>query len=132
MGEAILLYDGDCGFCSRSVRFAYARDPHARLRYCALQSEKGRALLREHGLPEDTRDTMVLLDADGAHTRSTGALRAARLLRAPWPLLARLGLLVPRPLRDATYDAVARNRHRLLHARACPAPEPGLRQRMLD
>lgn len=130
--DVILLFDGDCGFCSRSVRFAFRRDPAARLRYCALGSARGRALLREHGLPEETRDTMVLIDARGAHVRSTGALRAGILLRAPWRSLARVGLLVPRPLRDALYDAVARNRHRLFHGRSCELPEPELRQRMLE
>lgn len=114
------------------MRFLYRRDPRGRIRFAALASPTGRALLRAHGLPEGTRDTLVLVHEGRAHTRSTGALHAARLLRAPWPLLARAALVAPRSWRDAAYDAVARRRDRVLHARACPAPPEGLRARMLD
>lgn len=127
---AVLLFDGDCGLCSRGVRFLYARDPRGRLLFCALQSERGRALLRGHGLPEAALDTVVLLDGEGAHVRSTAALRALKLLRWPWPALAAF-LVVPRRLRDAVYDFVARRRHRVSRA-GCVLPEPGLRERMLE
>lgn len=129
---AILLYDGECGFCTRSVLFVYRRDPHGRFRFAALASPAGQRLLAEHGA-RDVGDTMVLVDADGVHVRSTAALRVAAGLRRPWPWLAALGRLVPRRLRDAAYGLVAANRHRLRGpARACAAPEPALRRRMLE
>lgn len=130
--HATLLYDGDCGFCQRSVRFVFARDPHARIGFAALQSEVGRRLLRAHGLPEDKSDSLVLVHDGRAHERSTGALLAGRLLRWPWSWLARLGLLVPRRARDWAYDQIARRRHALLHGRACPMPSAELRARFLD
>lgn len=130
--EAILLHDGDCGFCQRGVRFAYRRDPRGRIAFAPLQSATGRRLLREHGLPESKLDSLVLIHAGRAHERSTGALRAARLLRWPWSWLGGVGLLVPRVVRDAVYDAVARRRHRLWHASACPIPPARVRDRFLE
>lgn len=129
---AILLYDGECGFCSRTVLFLYARDPEARLRFAALASPVGAQLLARHALAAD-RSTVVLVDAEGAHVRSTAVLRAVRLLRAPWPALAALARLVPRRARDGVYRLVARHRHRLARAvDACARPTPALRARMLD
>lgn len=128
---SILVYDGACGFCARGVLFAYARDPCARLRFVSLQSATGQRLLAEHGVP-DARDTLVLLDARGAHTQSTAVLRSARLLRWPWSW-SYAAIVVPRPLRDALYRFVARNRHRLgPGVEACARPSPELRARMLD
>ena len=131
VGPAILLYDGDCGFCTRGVLFAFARDPHARIRFASLQGKVGRGLLSEHGLPLDVT-TLVLVDERGAHVRSTAVLRTARLLRWPWSW-AYAAIVVPRPLRDAVYRFVARHRHKLGPAvEACRMPTPELRARMLD
>lgn len=128
---AIMLYDGDCGFCSRGVLFAFRRDPRARLRFASLQSEVGRRLLAEHGLMDD-RSTVVLVDEKGAHVRSTAALRVARRLRWPWSWTY-AAIVVPRPARDALYGLVARHRHRLGPAvDACRRPSADLRARMLE
>lgn len=124
-----MLYDGACGFCSRSVRFVFDRDPEGAFRYASLASEAGRRLLREHGLPEGTLDTVVLIEDGRAHLRSTAALRVARRLRGAWRLLYAF-VAVPRPVRDWAYRQVATRRHGL--GLACPAPSPELRARMLD
>jgi len=128
---AILLYDGECGFCTRSVLFVFRRDPQGRVRFASLRSDAGRQLLARHGVAADM-STVVLLDERGAHERSTAILRAARLLRWPWPW-GYAAIVVPRPLRDALYRLVARHRHRFGPAvEACARPSPELRARMLD
>lgn len=128
---AVVLFDGVCNLCNRTVRFLYRREGAVPLHFASLQSEVGRALLREHGLPEDALDSMVLVDADGAHRNSTAVLRTMRLLRRPWSALGVL-LVVPRVLRDPLYALVARTRYRLWgRTDACPLPEPGLAERFL-
>lgn len=77
-------------------------------------------------------DTVVLVDAGRAFTRSTAALRVFRRLRQPWPLAYAL-IVVPRPMRDWIYDAVARRRYRWFGKReACMVPTASLRRRFLD
>ncbi len=128
----IILFDGVCNLCSGAVRFVIERDPEAEFRFASLQSERGRALLRRHGLPEDGMDTMVLVEAGRAYTNSSAALRVTRRLRRPWSWLRAL-LVVPRPLRDAVYGVVARHRYRWFGRReACLVPGPELRDRFLD
>jgi predicted DCC family thiol-disulfide oxidoreductase YuxK len=127
----IVLFDGVCNLCHGTVRFVLERDRAARFRFAPLQSEPGRALLARHGLSADALDTMVLVDAEGAHTRSDAALRIAAGLGAPWRWLAPLRRL-PRALRDPLYELVARRRYRWFGRRdACPAPPPGFRERFL-
>lgn len=128
----IVLYDGECGFCTRGVLFAFARDPRGRFRYASLQSATGRALLRRHDVPE-TADTMILVQDGRAYLRSAAALHVARGLRWPWSWLGALGFVVPRALRDAVYDLIAKRRHHLRPAEdACVNPSPELRRRLLD
>lgn len=131
--SAIVLYDAACGLCCRSAEFIATRDPAQRYRLAPLDSDAARRILAQHGLPPDQTDTVVLVDEAGrAWTRSTAALRIARDLRAPWSLLGRAGLLVPRPVRDAVYGLVSRNRRKWFGGPdACPAPSQALRARLV-
>lgn len=128
----ILLFDGVCNLCAGAVRFAITRDREARLRFASLQSPEGQELLRRHGYEPGTLETVVLIDAAGAHDRSTAALRLLRQLPAPWRWLGPTLLVLPRPLRDAVYGFVARHRYGWFGRRdACLVPTPELRARFL-
>lgn len=127
----ILLYDGLCGLCNGTVQFVLARDPGGPMRFATLQGEIGQAAIK--AIPElATVDSVVLLHRDGAWVRSTAALELARYLGGGWTL-ALVGYLVPRPLRDWAYDAIARRRYRWFgRYDACPIPSPETRARFLD
>ena len=128
----VLLFDGVCNLCNGAVAFVIRRDPRARLRFAPLQSPAADALLASLGVARDRLpDSFVLVEDGRVHVRSTAALRVARRLRFPWPLLA-VNLLVPRWLRDPVYDLVARNRYRWFGRReACMVPTAELRARFL-
>ncbi len=113
------------------MRFIARHDRKGRYRFAPLQGPTARRLLAEHGLAGGPMDTMVLVEDGRVHVRSDAALRIGRGLRWPWSWLAALGFLVPRPLRDAAYRWVARNRHRLA-GDACGVPTPEMRARMLE
>ncbi|MCX5738743.1 MAG: thiol-disulfide oxidoreductase DCC family protein [Proteobacteria bacterium] len=127
----VLLFDGVCNLCHGTVRFVLDRDRAARFRFAPLQSEPGRALLTRFALDPNATDTVVLIDAAGAHTRSDAALRVVRALGAPWSWAFAL-IAIPRPLRDAAYDFIARHRYRWFGKKdACPLPRPEWRARFL-
>jgi predicted DCC family thiol-disulfide oxidoreductase YuxK len=130
--SVIVLFDGVCNLCNGTVRFAYARDPAARLRFAPLQSAVGRRLIAGAGLPAaQSLDSLVVVERGTLRRRSDAALAIARHLRWPWPLLGALAV-VPRALRDAVYDLIARRRYLWFgRSAACPMPPPGLRGRFL-
>ena len=126
----VWLFDGYCLLCSRSVKFMLRREREPRLRFVAIQSPLGRRLAQSHGVDPDDPETFLFLHRGRALAKSEGVLASLRLLRFPWPLLARLLRLAPRPLRDRAYEAVARNRYRLFgRSAACMAPTPQQRAR---
>ncbi len=119
----IILFDGVCSLCDGLVKFVMRRDVGAgapRFRFAALQSRAAAPLLARHGVaPNEALASFVLVDeASGeAFRRSDAALRIAGALPQPWPLLGLLGSCVPRLLRDAVYDCVARNRYAVFGTR---------------
>lgn len=129
--EAIVLFDGTCGFCNRGVRWLIAHDPTGRLRFAPLQSQIGQKYLAQFGLPLDYLDSLVLIEEKRASTNSTGAFLILSYLPFPWKLLAGF-LIVPRFLRDIGYRFIAKRRHRIVKNNACAIPTPEQRARFID
>lgn len=130
--DAVVLFDDKCNLCNRTIQFIIRRDPRGRVRFATLDSDAARTRLNSGEPLPNPPDSIVLLEAKCAYVRSTAALRIARKLRFPWPLLYGF-IIVPRPLRDRIYDWIARNRYRWFGRRdACMVPTPELRARFLN
>lgn len=128
----VVLFDGACNLCNASVQFVLRRDPRARFRFAALQSQAAGELLAAAGWQGPRPDSVALVEGGRVLWKSSAALAIARKLRWPWPALAAFAL-VPRPLRDLVYDFVARRRLRWFGRReACMVPTKDLRARFLD
>lgn len=136
-GRHLLLYDGVCGLCDRTVQFLLRRDRHDRFRFATLQGALARAVLAPHGLDPDRLDTVYLVSDCGTpqervRQRARAVLHAASALGGAWRLL-RVLAIVPAPLLDLCYRLVARVRYRLFGRHdSCPVPRPEHRQRFLD
>jgi predicted DCC family thiol-disulfide oxidoreductase YuxK len=129
--HGIVLYDGECLFCHASMRFIVERDHAAYFRFGAAQDDRAQPLLQAYGLQDITSSTIVLVERGQVYLRSTAALRIARHLGWPWKLMSAF-LIVPTPLRDLVYDAVASVRHRLFgRTDACELPSDAIRQRLI-
>ena len=127
----VIAFDGECLMCSRGIRWLAEHDRHDRLRFVRLQSPRGRELEARAGT--HTLST-ALVDADGrVHARSDAVLRVFRALGGPFRVLAGIGRVIPRRIRDGAYDFIAARRHRWFgRGDACALPSDALRRRLLD
>ena len=127
----LVLFDGVCNLCNGSVQLLLKHDPEGRFRFAALQSDAGRSLLAKHGLAADILSSVVLIEGGRVWRESSAALRIARHLPGAWKLLWAF-TAVPRPLRDAVYRWIARNRYRWFgKTETCWLPTPELKARFL-
>jgi predicted DCC family thiol-disulfide oxidoreductase YuxK len=126
----VIYFDGYCGLCNGFVDFVLARDRSRRFRFAPLQGTTARA---RFGDPGDVDPTTILLEEEGTvFQRSTAALRIITALGGIWRL-AGLLRLVPRFIRDAVYDWIARNRYGWFGKRdSCRLPSPEERAVFLD
>ena len=131
MTNGIVLFDGLCNLCSGTVQFIVAHDRRGYFRFASLQSRAGQELLAAHNVSDDAMGSVVFIDGSRVYRRSEAALRIARRLDSPWPLCY-LAMLIPRALRDAFYNLIARHRYRWFGQHdSCWLPSPELRSRFL-
>ena len=129
--DDIILFDGVCNLCNSAVQFVLKRDKHGVFKFASLQSDVGKALLAANNLPEDHLKSFVYISGDKVFTRSDAALKVAKQLSYPTRLLAAF-IIVPKFIRDAVYDLIARNRYKLFGKRdTCMLPTPQLKQRFI-
>ena len=138
MKQLIVFYDGVCGLCNRLVQFLLKRDRHDRLRFASLQSDFASKVLGRHGIDPKDLDTVHVVEnyeqtSERVLDRSDAILRASRELDGMWAFAAKLGSVVPRPLRNLFYRFVANNRYRVFGKyETCMLPEPQHRAKFLD
>jgi predicted DCC family thiol-disulfide oxidoreductase YuxK len=130
--ERVLFFDGICHVCNDSVRFIYQRDPSANIRFAQLQSPLGREVLQRNDFKTGAYDSLLYIEGGEFYTHSAAVLRILPHLRFPWPLFGVLRI-VPRPLRDAVYNWIARNRYAWFgQEQQCMLPTAELNQRFVE
>jgi predicted DCC family thiol-disulfide oxidoreductase YuxK len=138
IGDRLLvIYDGHCGFCNRSVRWFLRRDSSDRLRFVPSESPKVAAFLARHAITESENglgsatiapSTILVVShpegpAERVLIRSEAAIAMLHELPQPWPAVASVLRWIPRPLSDLGYRLVARYRYRIWgYFDSCPIP----------
>ena len=121
--EGVVLFDGYCHLCDRSVQFVLDHDRRRVFRFAPSQSPGAKLVLARCGLGS-APGTIVFVERDGWSVRSTAAIRMARRLGLPWSL-ATVALVLPAAVRDVAYGVIARNRLRWFGQRdTCRIPTP--------
>jgi predicted DCC family thiol-disulfide oxidoreductase YuxK len=124
--------------CQFTVQWMLRHDPGGRLLFAAQQTTVADAIFRRHGLDKDLVNSAVLVSGydtpeERLAVRSDAILEALKVLGGGWAMLASIARIVPRPLRDAAYRWMARNRIRLFgRADSCALPTPAERARFLE
>ena len=106
----LVLFDGRCHLCARSVRFVLRRERRPYHHFAPLESALAQRLLIKHGVSSDI-DAIVLVEGEHVYTHSSAALRLCTALRWPWKACTAF-LVVPRCIRDAVYRWIAKRRYR--------------------
>lgn len=106
------------------VQFIWSSDRQQRFRLLAAQSALGTALYHHFNLPTENYTTNILIENGKAWLKSDGSIRIFEQLGWPYKCLA-IARIIPRPLRDACYEIIARNRLKWFGARdVCYLPDP--------
>jgi predicted DCC family thiol-disulfide oxidoreductase YuxK len=127
----IILFDGVCNFCNRTVNIILKHDQDAHFQFAPSQSTAGINLLQQFKLDQKAGASVILIDNDKVYTKTDAVIQIATHLKG-WPRLFSFIKFIPRPIRDFAYDLVAKNRYTLFgKMETCRIPEESIRHRFL-
>jgi predicted DCC family thiol-disulfide oxidoreductase YuxK len=106
----ILLFDGQCNLCNRTVQCVIRLDRKNTVCFGNLSSQQAKTLLKSKGIAGELPDSVVLIRGEQVLVKSDAVLCLATHLGFPWSVLGCFSI-VPRPIRDAIYDWIAANRN---------------------
>lgn len=132
-GKKIILFDGVCNLCNRSIQFIIRRDTKDEFRFATLQGEIGKSLIKDRNIDTSQIDSIILIEPGTAYyTKSTAALSIGTSFGGMWKMLNVLSL-IPSRLRNIVYDFVARNRYKWYGKKDhCMVPTPEIKAKFLD
>jgi predicted DCC family thiol-disulfide oxidoreductase YuxK len=108
----IVLYDGECGFCNRSVAFVVKRDKTKTIHFAAIQSEFTKDLFERKGWKQPDLSTFYLVENDMLAQKSNAALKVFLYFKMPYSMFS-IFRIVPRFIRDYVYDFIAKRRQKI-------------------
>jgi predicted DCC family thiol-disulfide oxidoreductase YuxK len=107
----IVLFDGVCNLCNRSVLFIIRHDAKKQISFASLQSDLAKELLKQHGKEDYDLNSIIFIDENRLYLQSTAALMIAKYLDGGWFLLPLL-MIIPKFIRDVCYRFIAKNRYK--------------------
>jgi len=129
----VVFYDGACGLCHATVKFALLRDRAGVLRYAPIGGATWREMFPDGSAAPPT-DTVSVRTSDlRVLVRSDAVAHMLSRLPGFWPLAGAVLRAVPRSLRDAGYRGVASVRRGLFAppGDVCPVVPRHMRGRFL-
>lgn len=127
MSNKIVIFDGICGFCNKSLDVLMRLDKNKTLKYTSLQGEYVKQLDVENGI-----DSIIFYDEGKLYYKSTAILKILRSLGGVW-ILANIFYLIPAFIRDTIYDLIAKYRYKIFgKMETCRMPKAGEQELFID
>ena len=127
----IILFDGVCNLCNTSVQFIIKRDKKGIFQFAPLQSDFAGQILENFQTSGLKTESVIYISGNKLYSRSSAALRIAKKLNTPWPVLY-FFIIIPPFIRNWFYDLIARNRYKWFGKKeSCMIPGPELKSRFL-
>ena len=128
--KSIFLYDGECGFCNKTVMWLIDHSYSGTLYFAPIQSGKIKEFLNKAGVGELSLASSWLLHQGKIYGFSEAILRSLKFCRFPWRL-ASVFLFVPRGVRDFGYNFIAKRRMLIVKSQSCVLPNEEQLKRFL-
>ena len=85
--QHLILFDGICNLCNRTVQFIIKHDPEARFRFAALQNYQERSFLQLDQAVNNQTESVVYIRDGQIFSASSAVLEIIKELGWPWKSL---------------------------------------------
>lgn len=129
MYKGVIIFDGNCGFCNKTIMFIARNDKNNRFEFTSSLSNFGIKLLLKHKINYLEKSTIILVENE-IYIKSV-AIRKI-LFKIPfYKMISYLMFLFPRTLSDYVYDFISKNRKLILKNNICEIPNVEIRKKFI-
>ncbi|WP_282787670.1 thiol-disulfide oxidoreductase DCC family protein [Flavobacterium croceum] len=131
--KQIILFDGVCNLCDKSVQYIIKNDKKDVFRFVAQQSHLGQELIKYLGINSKNTDSIILyIPKKAYYIQYDAVLFIAKELRAFYYLLW-LGSFFPTFIKNGIYNSIAKNRYKWFGKKeTCMIPNPEIKSKFLE
>ncbi len=129
--KAIWVFDSVCVLCSRGLQYTLKHEKAPSIKFVAIQSAEGRKLAQNNGIDPDDPSSFLFVENGAALEKTDAIIALSKHLTGP-ARVASILKVIPRPIRDAAYLFIARNRYRIFgKTDTCIVPSANQRERFV-
>lgn len=129
--KSIILFDGVCNFCNKTVNIIIKHDRTDKFRFAPLQSVYSQDMLFKFGLSQQALSSVILIEEGQLFTKSDAVIKIAHQLSG-WPQLFFYTKWIPKVIRNFFYDVLAKYRYRLFGKKtSCMVPSKKMQDKFL-
>jgi predicted DCC family thiol-disulfide oxidoreductase YuxK len=129
----VVLFDGVCNLCEKTVRWIVRNDSSGDFVFASLQSAAAQALLQRAQYQHVPMSSVLVMIDGEVYRKSRAALQICKRLDGAWPMLYYLFALIPAGLADKIYDYIGARRYRWFGRKnECWIPSPEVAARFVD
>ena len=129
MDKPFIIFDGNCGFCNKTIMYIAKNDKHNNFKYVSSLSNFGINLLSKHQIAGLEKSTIILVEKDYNIYSKSIAIRKVLLNIPFYKSLGYLMFCIPKKISDYVYDLISKNRKLIIQNNTCEIPNPEIRKK---
>tara|TARA_B100000780_G_scaffold241533_1_gene184010 strand:- start:4052 stop:4450 length:399 start_codon:yes stop_codon:yes gene_type:complete len=126
-----IIYDGDCGFCNKTVMFLAKNDRNNNFKFVSSLSEFGAKILLKNKIKGLEKSTIILVENENKIYTKSVAIRKVLLKIPYYKMIGYLIFLFPKRLSDYVYDLISKNRKLIIKNSTCEIPNSEIRKKFI-
>ncbi len=131
MKYSYIIYDGDCGFCNKTVMFLAKNDRNNNFKFVSSLSEFGAKILLKNKIKGLEKSTIILVENENKIYTKSVAIRKVLLKIPYYKMIGYLIFLFPKRLSDYVYDLISKNRKLIIKNSTCEIPNSEIRKKFI-
>ena len=126
-----IIFDGDCGFCNKSIMILAKIDANNKYLFISNLSEKGKNLIHKFKLKNETNGTIILIIGDEYFLKSKAIFNFITDAKNS-KILKYIFSIFPVYFCDKIYDFIAKNRKKIKTKLICKLPNKNISQKIIN
>lgn len=131
MDKSYIIFDGQCGFCNKTIMFVAKKDKNNKFKFVSNLSEFGLELLLKYNIKGIEKTTIILVGNENEIYTKSVDIRKIMLKLSYYKLIGNLMFLFPKQLSDYVYDLISKNRKLIIKNNTCEIPNSEIRKKFI-